>query len=351
MIRLLKIFSNEKTLRFTQYSGRRLCSSKSDDDQSQLKFLSELNPADATSLRPESSSVVQNIDIKYTRQENVKSVVDLIESLPSNANEMTVESLVAFFDRINGNYLIPFRVTEHPKFAILRDATEILLPQLNTKEVKHMLVAILPSKAIMHDKLSNTIADAMLKRAANIPFEQILFVDFIIRKYYKKFELSKNYNILRLRLQAIFLSKVEDELDEVDDLENLMKIVAYCQNNAEIIPPKLLNRLTTSLLLSEDDEFTVMHISSILMFLANFGKLDEHVEKLLHQMFGLWNKSAATADEVQVLLKVLAAKEDTIDKEIYKHPEFIRHCVTIVSQQDNSKLLFSVQNSFNKLVS
>lgn len=320
----------------------------------------ELTQADAKAERiaprpdtssSESSSFVKNVDTKYSREENVRSVMDLIDSLPSHARDISVESLLEFFYRIKGNCLIPYAVVEHPKFAILREATEVLLPQLNTKEVKEMLVAILPSKAIMHDKLSNTIASAMLKRAAAIPFDQIMFLDFIILKYYRKSELSKNYNILRLRLQAMFLSKVEDALDEVDGLENLMKIVAYCQNNAEIIPPKILNRLTTSLLLSEDDEFTVLQISSILMFLANFGKLDEHVEKLLHQTIGLWNKSAVTADDVRVLLKVLAAKEDTIDKEIFRQPEFIRHCVNTVTQQGSSKLLFNIQNSFNKLVS
>lgn len=252
---------------------------------------------------------------------------------------------------MKGNYLIRPEDLQHPKFEVLREATESLLPEMNTKEVKTILIAILPSKAIMHDKLTTQIVEAMIKRVNYLPFDQVLFVDFMIQKYYHTSELSKDYIILQSKLQTTFLSKIEDELDEYTDLEEIMKVVAYCENNHEIIPSKIVNRLTTSLLLMDDKEFSVMDITSVLIFLANLGKLDEHVEKLLRRMFVLWVQTDVTANQVDILLRVLASKSHTFHKERFTDSEFIRRCVDLVTQKKDRKMLFSVQNSFNKLVS
>lgn len=274
----------------------------------------------------------------------------MINGLPSQTDQISQEALLDFYQQINGRFLITQSVINHPKFSVLLEATENHLPQLNTKELKNLFVAIFPSKAVMYDKMGKVIVEALIKRANYLPFDQIMFLDFILHKYYNLSELSKDYNILRLTLQKMFLSKVEDALDEVKDFEDLMKIISYCENNAEIIPPKIANSVTTSLLLIDDDQFKVRHIQTILIMLASLGKLNEHVEKLHRRMVGLWYQSTITVDQVQVLLKVLAAKRDTIDKDRFKSPEFIRHCVNVVTQQTNKKVSFSVQNSFNRLV-
>lgn len=252
---------------------------------------------------------------------------------------------------MKGNYLIRPEDLQHPKFELLREATECLLPEMNTRELKNILIAILPSKAIMHDRLTTQIIEAMLKRVTYLPFDQVLFVDFMIQKYYHRSELSKDYILLQTKLQTMFLSKIEDELDEYTDLEEIMKVVAYCENNHEVIPSKIVNLLTTSLLLMDDKEFSVIDITSVLIFMANLGKLDEHVEKLLRRMFVLWAQSDVTANKVDALLRVLAAKFHTLDRERFKDPEFIRTCVNSVTHMKDRKVLFSVQNSFNKLVS
>lgn len=303
--------------------------------------------SDPVSLVPEKKSV----DVKYSRVENNASLFELFDSLPSNPKNISVHALVDFYDRIKGNFIITQSVIHHRKFAVFREATEILSPQLNTKELKNAFIAILPSKPVMFDRLSNILVDALLKRVSYIPFDQILFVDFVMNKYYYVTELSKNYNILRLTLQTMFLSKIEDELVETKEFADIMKILAYCENNREIISTKMLNTLSTSLLLVEDEKFTVRDITSVLIFLTNFGKLNEHVEKLFQKVIGLWYQLPVTATDVQVLLKVLASKSSTIDKETLTECDFVRHCVNITIQQDEKRISFSVQNSFNKIVS
>lgn len=293
----------------------------------------------------------RNAGYRLSRKNN-ESLIELLENLPSSPNNITIEVLIEFYVTVKGAYLFSPSIKKHPKYNSLYEATKNHLPQLSTRQIKDVFIAILPSKTIMHDRLGEIISEALVNRAQHIPFEQIVFVDFLINKYYNSKNLSKSFNILRMRLQTLFLTKIEDEMEELDSFEDLMKIVSYCQNNSEIIPSKIINLLTTSLLLADDEHFDINDIKTVLIFLANLGKLNERVEKLLRKMIGLWYKSPVTANDVQTLLKVLAAKNSTnkIDKEFFENLEFIRHCVNIVTEQNNKQITFSVQNSFNKMV-
>lgn len=307
-------------------------------------------PDSATDESETSSSSVgdRKIESKYIRYERNSTFADLLESLPSDSKYVSVDAFLDFYEHMKGNYLIRPDDLKHPKFRVLREATESFVQEMNTKELKEILVSILPSKAVMHDKLTKIVIDAVLKRVNHIPFDQILFIDFLLNKYYNSSDLSKDYNILRLKLQTMFMLKVENELDGDTDI---MKILAYCENNFEIVSSKIVNSLTTSLLLMDDDKFSVMDLTSILIFLANLGELDEHVVKLFRKTLGLWIQAEVTANQVDVLLKVLSAKRNTIDKDRFKDSDFIRKCINLVIQQNDRKVSFSVQNSFNKLVS
>lgn len=282
--------------------------------------------------------------------DNSAAVIEFLETLPARPEEISLEGLLSLYERIKGSYVFSYNAVRHPKFRVLREATEIHLAQLNTKEIKDMFVAVVPSKSIMHDKLGKIIAEALIKRISFVPFDQIRFVDFMLHKYYKVSELSKDYNILRLTLQTMFLSKIEDEFDGLKSYEETMKSLAFCENNVEIVPTKIVNSLTTSLLLFEDEEFTITDITSVLIFLSNFGKLNEHSEKLLRRMIDLWYQQPVTARNVMVLFKVLANKSNTLDKGIFQETEFIRRCINVVIEQDEGKYAFSVQNSLNKMV-
>lgn len=290
---------------------------------------------------------------KVSSTENRAKVIELIEALPVNPRDITMVDVLNFYANVRGNYLITPAVIGHPKFDLIREVTEAYLRQFNTKELSNILIAILPCKALMNDKLSQTITNALLSRANHLPFEPVLFTSFILHKYYHSEELNKEYSSLRLTLQRVFLSKIEDELNDIDlnDFDVLMQIVGFCNSNVEVISEKIANLITTSLLLIDDDKFTLSDIISCFNLLASFGKLNEHVKKLLDKMNDLWCQSDVTAFEVRTLLRILSANRNTIDKEQFKESKFIRRCVDVVTSQSDRKLLFSVQKEFNRLVS
>lgn len=288
---------------------------------------------------------------KYSYAESREILSDMFDSLPPDSHDITKKALIEFYEKIKGNFLIKHSEIKHKKFAILRAATEKWLTNISTKSLGQIFITLLPSKPVVADKLMKVIVSEMIERAPHLPFDQILFYDFVIRKYYGQKELNENIQILQLKLQTIFLSKIEDELDdESNDFKKTMKILAYCENNNEIVPAKILNKLTTLLLMADDDEFTVTHISSVFIFLANFRGLNSHVEKLFQKMVSLWCQSPVTPKEIQTLFKVLAAKSDTIDTVRFQDTNFIQSCVDVVIQQKDKKLSFGIQNSFNKIV-
>lgn len=294
---------------------------------------------------------VSNTIYSISAEENNASVLMLLGSLPSNAEFIKVKTLKDFYNGICGKYLITKSVINHPMFDTLREATKILLPKLHSNEVTKIYIALIPSKCVMNDMLSEYVIEALIDKCTLLNFGQILVLDFLIRKYYSKKEFNKSQNILLSKLQTMFLSKIDDALDGLDDLKKIMNILAYCENNAEIIPQKVVNTLTTALLLAEDDEFSVQHLFSIIIFLSNFGKLDEHVAKLLKKAVYLWCQSTVEPHNVINLFKTLAYKNATMDSDMFKNTDFIRCCVNIVIQNNDRNQLFTLQNSFNKVVS
>lgn len=288
---------------------------------------------------------------KYSRTENDANMIKLIESLPADPSDITTADVLQFYNSMRGHYIITSAVIKHAKFNFLREITDAHLLQFNTKELQDILIAMLPSKAMMNDKLGRLIIDTLLKRAQHLPFSSILFVDFILHKHYSSEEMNKDCSILRLTLQRLFLSKIEDELNYPSEFEEFMKIVAFCNNNTEVLTSKIANLITTSLLLCDDEKFTVHAIVSCMNMLASCGKLNDHVRKLLVKMIELWIQSEVTANEVRQLLRVLSTQRNTIDKEQFNDPKFIRHCVNVVTSETDDRFLFSVQNGFNRLVS
>lgn len=129
---------------------------------------------------------------KYSRFDKNRNFTELLETLPSNPKRVNRERLVKFFEITNGKYLIRAGDLEHPKFNVLRMATENLAQQLNARELKDILIALLPSKAVMHKRLTQVVVHRLLDRVTDFPFYHILFIDHLIHRYYKISELSKD---------------------------------------------------------------------------------------------------------------------------------------------------------------
>lgn len=295
------------------------------------------------SLSTTSSFVHSKKDMKFT---------ELLQLLPLHPADVSLEVLVEFYENLKGNYLVQPDDLQHPQFNVLREATENLSQQLNTTELQDILIALLPSKAVMHDKLTQIVANAMFEQATSLSFHEILLIDFLIHKYYKTSELSEDHNNLRLKLQEMFLSKISNEIqnNRLSELEDIMKIVAYCQNNAKIIPLDIMRKLIEVLLRSDDEKFSVVDIASVFTFIANLDKSNKYTRRLLRKMFRLWAKSEPTPQQVEVLLAVLAKRSAKTSTKRFNDIKFIQKCVDSVTQEEDPELLLRVKISFDKLV-
>lgn len=277
--------------------------------------------------------------------------MQIIQSLPSDRGIIDKKDLYNTFLRLNEASTFTEDVVCHPNFEKLRRITQYTLPRLRDYEVKDMLVVVLSTQILMDDKLSKIIMNAFLQRISLISLDQIIFLDFILRKYYNLNELNKRYEIFRLTLQTMFLLKVHNEIGEFRNFESMRKIATYIGNNHEIIPSNILNSLTSSLLLADDEQFKVIDIIIILRLLSRFGELNEHVLKLLRKMFNLWCESIPTVNDVKLLSVMLAKNKDIIDKNAFNDKNFIRHCTQVLIKANDYTTSFYVQSNFNHLVS
>lgn len=275
----------------------------------------------------------------------------VIESLPTHRQELDSTTILNTFAQFAKMKPMNGDAMDHPNFLMLRRATINSLPTLRSKDIRTILVGILNAEIPADDKLCRATVHALLLRSAFITINDVTFLDFLMRERFNLNHLPKNLETLRLTLQTLFLIKITDELGDFGNFNKFMDIARYAFNNSSIISASTLNALTTSLLLADDNSFETNNLITVIVGLAKFGVLSEHVAKLLKKMYRLWCQSEQKVDEVVCLLKVLAMRKESFDYKLFNDAEFIQHCAQTVIKFNDKNASFYVLDQLNKLVS
>lgn len=274
----------------------------------------------------------------------------MIQALPANEAMLTKNNINEIYTILSAKSPINPRVLAHDRFMNLIRSTKIVLPKLSVQENTDILKKIIGAEVPMEDELCEVVVKALLPRISLISIDDIIALDFLLRKTWGIDNLSTSFETLRLTMRTIFALKASDKLNEKLSYEQLMKMVRYLSNNTSISNTFGLERLAAQLLLIDDGMFQHKDVICVIVTLARCMKLDADSEQLLTKMYRVWCKNANSAVHVIDLLKLIVEKKrENIELTPFNDEEFVDYCVRI-TKFGNIENCFEVLDNFNELV-
>lgn len=252
----------------------------------------------------------------------------IIESLPSNPLDISKEKLLDVYEKL-AQEPISDDALLHDNFNTFIDATKMVLLSPNASSMVHIFNQICRAEIPMFDELSETVATALLRRSASMTVDDIISVDFSLRKYYEREgKLSMLFETLRQATRLAFSAQAKNvHMDKQMDHHRLISILKYLSNNGSLMHDVDIMSLSEQLLLPGDDEFELNEAVCVIVTLSQFPILNEHSKDLLTKMFRIWCSNAKDIRDIHVILKPLfRRKHDVFDLTKFSGPSFVKHC-------------------------
>lgn len=291
-------------------------------------------------------------NVKPTKPPDNGRSLTIIEAISPDPNAINEQDLLNIFEKLSTG-IISDDALEHENFSILIDASKLHLPKFSVSQNVRIFTQICEAQIPMFDELSEIVADALLRCISFITVDDIISLDFSLRKYHaRESKLSKSFETVRQATRTSFIVKANNELVENQSYDKLIRMMRYLSNNQSLVKNVDTTSLAEQLLLKEENEFQQNDVVCVIVTLARFQKLDEHTKQLLTKMFRIWCKHAKSLEDIKSMLKLLTTnKLKDIDLTSFNDPLFIQHCSKYAIQQRNVKSGFEILDSFNEMVS
>lgn len=275
----------------------------------------------------------------------------IIESISSDPNDISEHDLLKIFGRLSAG-IISDDALLHENFNTLIDATKLILPKLSVSQNVNIFTQLCEAQIPMFDELSEIVVNALLRRISHITVDDIISVDFSIRKYYaREWKLSKSFETLRQATRTAFIVKANNELVEDQTYDKLIRMMRYLSNNQSLVKNVDTMSLAEQLLLKEDCEFELNDVVCVIVTLARFLKPNNQSKQLLSKMFRIWCSRTESIADVKSILQLLTTKKlEDIDLNSFNDPLFIRHCSNYAIQQKDVRSGFEILDGFNEMV-
>lgn len=284
------------------------------------------------------------------RTENEWSM-EIIKLVPSTVEELSVSKMLDIFEKLS-IVRISDDVLLHENFNTLIDSVKLNESSLSVRQFVNIFMQICNAEVPMFDELNEFIVNILLQRFESFTVDDIIDVDFVIRKYYvREFQLSKLFEELRQMTRASFADKANKELSQVQSYAKLMRMLKYLGNNRSLMKGIYTTRLIELLLLEDDNEFSKNDAAFVIVTLARLPILNDSSKLLLAKAFRIWCQSANDTDDVKSILKLLVAKKlDGIDLSPFRCEAFIKHCTKLAVEFANISTAIDILDSFNEMV-
>lgn len=276
--------------------------------------------------------------------------LEIIKALPAESEDFTAESLIEVYDKLSIGPISDAALL-HENFDTFIDATESILPQLSASQCAHIFKQTARAQIPMFDELTQTIANHLLRCITFITVDEIIDVDFALRKYYViEWRMSKVFERIRQATRAAFVVRVNDELVERQNYTKLIRIMRYLSNNPSLVKNVDTASLSEQLLLTDDYEFQPNDVICTIVTLNRFPKHDEHSKQLLTKVFCMWCGNAQHIDDVKEIFELLITKQLKNDRSFSIDDKlFVQRCNQIVIEKNDMRSAFDVLDMMNEL--
>lgn len=316
-----------------------------------IEFLDKI----LSSIKTRKQRAIEEYERKYLPPKKMSldngQSLKIIESLPSNPLDITKEKLLDAYDKL-AQAPISDDALLHDNFNTFIDATKIMLISPNATSIVRIFNQICRAEIPMFDELSEMVANALLRRSDFMTMDEIISVDFSLRKYYaREGKLSKLFETLRQATRLGFSVQAKTFHLNQQPYARLIRIMRYLSNNQSLMRDIDIVSLSEQLLLKEDAEFQLNDTVCVIGTLSQQPKLDEHSKQLLIKMFRIWCSSAKNSKDVRAIIWPLFIRRHfNLDLTTFNDPSFVKHCTKLVIEAEDITLGFEILKPFNNLV-
>lgn len=309
-------------------------------------------------LQRENFDFEENVDsnpeffVKPSRQPKFDWSKDVIVMVPSKPEELSISEMIQIFEKLS-LYKISDDTLVHEKFNTLIDSVRFHEKFLNLKQLVKIFKCICEAEVPMYDDLTEFIVKTLLLRMRFLTVDDIIDVDFTIRKFYaREFRLSKLLETLRQETRASFIDEANDELiEQQNSHRKSMRLLKYLSNNQTLMQNIDTTKLFKNLLSTNDDEFPKSDATYVIVSFSRFRSLNDSAKQLLTKAFGIWCNNAEDTDDIRAILKLLIAKKlNGINLLPFQNVAFIERCTKLTIEYGDIATALDVLDGFNKMV-
>lgn len=278
--------------------------------------------------------------------------MEIIKSVPSTVEELSVSKMLDIFEKLS-IVRISDDVLLHENFNTLIDSVKLNESSLSVRQFVNIFLHICNAEVPMFDELNEFIVDILIQRFESFTLDDIIDVDFAIRKHYgREFQLSQLFEELRQKTREQFADKANKELNQVQPYDKLIRMLKYLGNNRSLMRDVCTTRLIERLLLEDDNQFSKNDAAFVIVTLARLPTpLNDSLKRLLVKAFRIWCNKANDTDDVKSILKLLIDKKlDRIDLSPFQNDAFIKRCTNLAIEYANVTTAVDILNIFNKMV-
>lgn len=277
--------------------------------------------------------------------------MQIIKLVPSRVEELSVSNMLDIFEKLSV-VRISDDVLLHENFNTLIDSVKLNESSLSARQFVDIFMHICNAEVPMFDELTEIIVNILLQRIDSFTVDDIIDVDFAIRKYYaREIQLSKLIEKLRQSTRSLFTAKANKELNQSQTYDKLMRMLKYLGNNRSLMKDVHTIRLIELLLLEDDNDFSKNDAAFVIVTLARLPVLNDSSKLLLAKVFRVWCNRANDTDDVKTILKLLVGKKlDGIDLSPFNNAAFIQHCTKLAIEYDNVTTAIDILENFNEMV-
>lgn len=287
----------------------------------------------------------ENADINNALEEIMKSVPPDSGAL-SPGDTLNIFRMMSKTVNFRG---IQFKLIEHQKFPILRQAAQVSIPYYKVGEIIDILKTIQLLNVSLEDSLSNLMISTLRTKTYDMSLHEIMLLDSFLRINGKQktnlvralqLDLTQRFNLLSSRTRINFTY-----------FEYMRRMIRFVHLNWHHIDKAVLENMSRNATEQKVDINTAEEAMIIIRELSRSPDGCKYFRVVLDKAFDVWNTSDVSIEMIQNLLPILIQWKSHIDNDLFNDKRFVGKCAQKVMDSCDFDLCFSIQVQFNELVS
>lgn len=278
---------------------------------------------------------------------------EVMNSIPPESGALSPGDTLSVFRSLSNKFEsnrfnVSFKLIEHTKFPVLRDAAKTSLPYYKAGEIIDVFKVIRTLHVPLEDELSILIISTLRSHTYDMSLNEIMILDSFMRiNGVKKTHLAE---ALQRDLVSRFNARTSQNLVNFRYFEHMRRMIRFVNLNWKSIEKESLENLSQNATNQKIDISTADEAMKIVMELSRTPDSCKYFKAVLQKAFDVWNSSDISIEMIEKVFQVLCIWKSRIDFDLYNDERFIDKSVRKLIACGDYARCFAVMRNMNKLV-